>query len=514
MRKSIREKLADLKRSKDTARTMSLEELILLMLDPRPPGQRQMNPTQRAFIFDTSPVAGFMGPKGSAKTSAGCAAGFIRALMQPGSKGVVLRKDYNDLKQTTRLRFEEMLRRLPKGTLLDRSKEPPEQWYIQPVPLLNPDGSILDDTPSLITFAGLESLEEGGSIEADWAFIDEASEITEASLAAVLGWGRNIPAWAQTLAQTKNSGFYRTMLAFNPTDTFHWLYTACTGLDYQGRKVREPYIKLFTPLYRENQRNLPADYYDRLAATMPADMRQRLVEGQWGAMFEGDAVFREFKRELHIKRKLFESRFDVNAPLLRFWDFGYRRPYVVWAQLDNKGRLLHFKEFMGENIEIGPFVEQARTREKLWFQDHRDFIDYGDPAARQKKDTGSTLTVLADKGIALRYRVGMTIEEGLATMRVWFERIIDGEPAIQYDDEGCPILIRALSGGYHYDRNDITLEKKPVKDGFYDHPVDADRYGINGIFGPTPKIPESVVREFPGSLEYDVKQDTYARGLQ
>jgi len=471
-----------------------------------------MNPTQRAFIFDTSPVSAFMGPKGSAKTSAGCAAGLIRALMQPGSKGVVLRKDYNDLKQTTRLRCEEMIRRLPKGTLLDRSKEPPEQWYIQPVPLLNPDGSVLDDTPSLITFAGLESLEEGGSVEADWAFIDEASEIEERSLGAVLGWCRNIPSWASTLAATPNSGFYRVMLAFNPTDTFHWLYTACTGLDHQGRKVREPYIKLFTPQYRENQRNLPADYYDRLAATLPADMRQRLVEGQWGAVFEGDPVFREFVWHIHVKRGLYKTRFDPHAPLLRFWDFGYRRPYVVWAQLDHQGRLLHFKEFMGENVEIAAFVEQARTREALWFPGHEEFMDYGDPAARQKKDTGSTLAVLASKGINLRFKVGVTIEEGLQTMRVWLERLIDKEPALQYDEEGCPILVRALGGGYHYDINDKSGTKKPVKDGFYDHPVDADRYGITNLFGVTGRRIQEVVRDYPQSLEYDPRFDVYARG--
>lgn len=513
MRKSTREKLADLKRSTKTgAQQMSLEELVLLMLDPRPFGQRQMNVTQRAFIFDNAPVGGFMGPKGSAKTSAGSAAGFLRTLMHPGSKGVVLRKDSNDLKQTTRLRFDEMLRRLPKGTLLDRSKEPPETWYIQPIPLLHPDGSLWDDSPSLITFSGLESLEEGGSVEADWAFVDEASEVTERSVAAVTGWMRNIPPWAESLAQLKGSGFYRTMMAFNPTDTFHWLYTACTGNDHQGRKVREPWVKLFTPVYRENQRNLPADYYDTLALTMPNDMRMRLVEGQWGAVFDGDAVFREFSRALHMRQDLFKTRYDVNAPLLRFWDFGYRRPYVVWCQLDHLGRLLHFKEFMGENIEIGPFIDQVRTREKLWFPYHEDFMDYGDPAARQKKDTGSTLQVLASKGISLRFKVGVSIEEGLATMRVWFERIIDKEPAIQYDADGVPILTRALSGGYHYDKNDIAQVKKPVKDGFYDHPVDGDRYGITNLFGVSGKSQQELVKDFPTSLEYTAQADTFSRG--
>lgn len=505
MRKSIREKLADAKRAKAQPQFLSFEELMLLLLDPRPKERRQANPTQRAFILDSSPFSAFMGPKGSAKTSAGAAAGWLRMLLQPGSKGLVTRKDYNDLKQTTRLRFDEMLNRLPKGTLLDRSKEPPETWYIQPVPMLNPDGSILDDTPSQVTFAGLESLGEAGSYEFDWSFIDEASEVEERSVHAVNGLMRNIPKWVEATGQL--DGFYRTMLAFNPTDTFHWLYTACTGLDHQGRKVKDPWMRLFTPIHRENQRNLPGDYYDRLAETMPADMRVRLVDGHWGAVFEGSPVLREFKRNLHMVRGLFAKRFDPYSPLLRFWDFGYRRPYVVYAQLDYLGRLLHFKEFMGENIEIGPFVEQARTREKLWFPGHTEFLDYGDPAARQKKDTGSTLTVLADKGIVLRYRI-TTIEEGLATMRVWMERIIDGEPAVQYDEEGCPILTRALSGGYHLDENG----QKPVKDGFYDHPVDADRYGFANLFGATGKSRLAALKTMPTSLEYNPNLDSLARG--
>jgi len=510
MRKSIRERLAEAKKRTAAPVQMSFEDLMLLLLDPRPKQKRQANPTQRAFILDSEPFSAFMGPKGSAKTSAGAAAGWLRALFTPGSKGLVARRDYNDLKQTTRLRFEEMLNRLPKGTLLDRSKEPPETWYINPVPLMNPDGTIIDDSPSQITFAGLESLGEAGSYEFDWAFIDEASEVEERSVHAVNGLMRNIPKWAEPImaSQGELKGFYRTMLAFNPTDTFHWLYTACTGKDHQGRPVKDPWIKLFTPQHRENQRNLPKDYYDRLALTLPEDMRRRLVDGEWGAIFEGAPVIREFKRNLHIRQDLYKQRFDVMAPLLRFWDFGYRRPYVCWAQLDHLGRLLHFKEFMGENIEIGPFVEQARTREKLWFPDHTDYMDYGDPAARQKKDTGSTLTVLADKGIHLRYRVGMTIEAGLQTMRVWMERIIDGEPAIQYDAEGLPILTRALSGGYHMDDSG----QKPVKDGFFDHPVDADRYGIAGLFHETGKSQAQMLKTFPRSLEYNPHLDTFARG--
>lgn len=497
MRKSVRERLAEAKRRKDGPQVMSFEDLMLLLLDPRPRPNRRANPTQLAFILDNSPFSAFMGPKGSAKTSAGAAAGWLRMLLQPGSKGLVTRKDYNDLKQTTRLRFEEMLQRLPAGTLLDRSKEPPETWYINTVPMLSPEGDVLDDTPAQVSFAGLESLGEAGSYEFDWAFIDEASEVEERSVHAVNGLMRNIPRWAESMGELR--GFYRTMMAFNPTDTFHWLYTACTGFNYQGHKVKEPWVKLFTPQLKENQRNLPRDYYERLAETMPADMRVRLVEGQWGAVFEGAPVLKEFSTSLHVIKNLMQQ-FDVHAPLYRFWDFGYRHPCVIWAQIDEMGRLLHFKELMVENVEIAAFVDMVRTREAQWFPGHEKFLDYGDPAARQKKDTGSTLAVLAQKGIVLRYQIS-TIEAGLSTMRVWMERLIGGAPAVQYDADGCPILIRGLAGGYHMD----DKGEKPLKDGYYDHLVDANRYGYVNLFGVTGYRPTA---NAPKSLEYNPAYDS------
>lgn len=509
MRKSNLEKIREAKKQRVEPQQMTLDDLILLLLDPRAREKRAANPTQLAFIKDNSPFKAFMGPKGSAKTSAGCAAGWMRALTRPGSKGLVARNDYNDLKMTTRLRMEEMLARLPKGTLLDRSKEPPETWYVQAIPIYDENGNVVDDTPSKITFAGLESLGEAGSYEFDWAFLDEASEIKdERTLTAVGGLLRNIPLWVEKYGLLP----YTVMMAFNPTDTFHWLYTACTGCDHSGRKVKDPYIKLFMPQFRENQRNLPTDYYERMD-NMPEDQRSRLRDGQWGATFEGEAVFSGvFREHLHVKRNLME-RYDPTVPLMRFWDFGYRRPYVVWAQTDFRGRLMRLKELMGENLEIGQFIMNAKAIQKSTFPNHRskEFYDFGDPAARQKKDTGSTLATLTQNGINLRYVIS-GIDEGLRTMRAHMSLLIEGEPAMLYDPDGCPILVRALKGGYHYPPDSAGQEHRmPVKDGYYDHPVDADRYGTVNHFGLVVGQ-RDVVQDLPTSLEYVAAMDNLVRG--
>lgn len=474
MRKSNRERILEAKKGSSPQLVLNgLDDLLKLLVGG------ELNPTQRAFIYDPSRLKAYKGPAGCAKTSTLCAAGFARALLQPGSKGLVARFDYNDLMDTTALRLEEMLVRLPKGTLVDRDKSPPMKWWIQPI---DPEGDI-----SQITFMGLK--ETLGSYEFNWAILDEADEMDEKRVHEVNTRLRN------------RGGDYAVMLAFNPPDKHHWLYTACTGRDFQDRKVSEPYLKLFEPNPKENQQNLPEDYYDMLAKSLPEDMKQRLIMGEWGSTFEGQPVYREFKPNIHVRDDV-HARYTSDAPLLRFWDFGYRRPACIWAQLDWEGRLLVMKEILGENMEAVPFAELVKKRTAEWFPAARKIIDYGDPAVTQKKDTGQTLAELIKVGVTIHYkRTG--IEEGLRVIRTTLERLISGEPAIQFDRRGCHILIAALRGGYHLDEK---RGHEPVKDGYYDHLADAFRYGCVNVLGSVANIPQ---HSAPISFEYSRSTDRF-----
>lgn len=472
LRKSTLEKIREAKRRKQEPIQLNLEGLLKLMLAGREPDpkKRVINSTQKAFIYDPFRYKAYMGAAGVAKTSTGVAAGLLRALFQPGSKGLVARHDYNDLMDTTLGRAEEMLSYLPNGTLVHRDMKPPAKWWIQPV---------LEGEPSQITFMGLK--DNKGSYDFNWAFLDEADEIEE-----------NAALLVDSRLRTPG-GNYSLMLAFNPPAKEHWLYTACTGLDFQDRPVRDPLFRLFRPIPGENDANLPPDYHANLAKSLPEDLRMRLVAGEWGATFPGSPVFREFKYAMHVRDNL---KYDKNETLYRFWDFGYRHPYVCFAQLDDYGRLRVLREFKGQDMEIGPYAMLVKTMGEKWFPDHEKrggFVDFGDPAARQKKDTGSTLVELGKAGIALKWRI-TTIEAGLREIRVLLERLIVGEPILQFDRAGCPILISAMRGGYHLDDSG-----KPKKDGYYDHPADAFRYGIMNVFTGGNS---STYGNLPDSIEY------------
>ena len=455
MRKSIREKLQDAKKSKEPQlKLQSFDELLALVLGGPP------LPTQYRFITDDARLRAYKGPAGCAKTSTLMAAGLMRSLYTPGSKGYVSRHDYNDIFSTIGERFFTMIDRLPKGMILQRDKSPPMTVWLRPIPQWDEEKQEWDETPSKITFMGLKDAVVG--VEASWWLVDEANEVDEARIHEI------------DLRMRNSGGEYMVGLAFNPPDKHHWLYTACTGRDHQDRKIAEPWLKLYEPQPRENQVNLDDDYYDRFTH-LREDERQRYVDGEWGATFDGQPVFKEFKYAVHVRDGL---KPHPDRPLFRFWDFGYYRPYCVWAQLDWQGRLLHFHEYLGSNMEATAFARACKAITAERFPYATSVLDFGDPAVVQKKDTGSTLGVLAREGITMRYRTA-PIERGLNIMRRTMNTMIEGEPAAQWDRRGCPILIQALRGGYALD----DKGEKPVKDGFYDHPVDADRYGFLNVLG-------------------------------
>lgn len=503
MRKSTLERLKDAKK-KETGGPVQVDEdglIKLLVAGHLPEAERVLNPTQRAFILDPYEVKGYMGAAGVAKTSTLCASSWLRALGIPGSNNYVSRQDYNDLMLTTGKRMQEMLDRLPKGILLDRDKSPPMRWFIQPIPQPRylPDGSYdglqeFNEDPSIINFMGLS---DGlGSIEATSWIVDEADEAERHRVQEILSRMRG-PVVSE---QDRFVG-----LAFNPPDQTHWLYEACTGYDYQGKKLdEEAWIKLYMPQPGENTRNLPPGYHEKLLKRLPKDMADRLVRGMWGAVFPGKPVYRQFRTDIHVKSGL-SKLYDPDRPLVRMWDFGYAHPAVIWAQVDWVGRLLFFREHLATEIGAKVLAQQVKALTAIYFGPDAQCVDFGDPAANQNKDTGSTLNDLNSEGIILRYQTGMAIDTGVNLIRKRLEIMIDGQPSMQYDREHCPILCRAMQGGYRMDDKGL----KPFKDGFYDHPADAKRYGVTNLFhGMSGGTSRSSVN-LPSSVAYNRSADKF-----
>lgn len=457
VRKTMREKLREQVRGRPKQEQIEgfTGLMKLLVAGHLPVEERVINPTQAALWADsTSKEKAYMGAAGVAKTSTGVAEILGHALLEPGTKYLIARQDYNDLLDTTYQRFETMMSYLPADTIMDRSSRPPLKVWLKPVTWTG-----MKDELSQITFMGLKG--GLGSFEANGAFVDEADQADMHAVKEILGRLR----WMK--------GHRWVTVAFNPPPKTHWLYNACTGLNEHDEPFGQKTYTLYVPQPEENKANLPSDYYDVMRAGMPEDMVQRLVRGEWGSTFPGERVVREFNRALHVQYKLPWE----HGTLLRFWDFGYNRPCVLFARLTREGRLLILKEFLGHKLFATEFIERVRGLTEEWFPTVTSIRDFGDPAVAQKKDTGQMLAHMHSAGIQLGFQ-HTPFDVSLSAMRQRFSRLVEGQPAILIDSS-CGILIGGLEGGYCFKNDGIT----PRKDGYYDHLVDALRYGCWNIFG-------------------------------
>lgn len=465
MRKSSFELWQDKQKQKHgVTQLSSITDLLKLLMDgDRPQEQRRVNPTQLQYAFSDAKLKAYMGPAGSGKTVVGCADIMLKALLMPGTKWFVARRDYNDLMDTTLRTMTNILNRLPEGTLLDRQKSAPQKWWIRPI-VHGANGQMT--APSEITFMGLS--DAVGGYEFTGGFVDEADEVEKNHFFQMVGRLRCKPT-PDFPAENFSIG-----CAFNPPSINHWLYTACTGLNAAGNVVPDGKVMdIFRPQPNENQRNLPPNYYEQMGASMPEELRQRYVDGAWGNTYPGEPVIRQFKRSVHVKKDL---QFN-GGTLFRFWDFGYNRPAILFAQVAMDGRVQVLSTFLGHHIEGSKFIETVHAQTAQRFPNAEKFVDYGDPAVAQHKDTGSMLALLNNAGVLMRYQ-RTPFDISMNIIRKRFETLIEGEPAIVID-ESCRSLIDGLAGGYCLKEDGVT----PRKDGFFDHEVDALRYGIYNLFG-------------------------------
>lgn len=454
--------------------------------------------TQRRIIMDPAvdrEVRGYMGAFGGGKTWTLAVCALMRSILCPGRKSYVSRHDYNDLVKVTVPEFEAVLAKLPPDVLLGRDKSPPMKWVLRPA---------FPGPESTITFMGLKEQVVGANAH-DW-YIDQAEEVEQKRAKEIVGRLR-APGYNDRML----------MMNWNPTDANHWLHTGCTGVDAKGERVEEPWIKLYQSLPYENEKNLPEGYYKSLASIYDADMLDRYVKGMWGSVFEGTPVFKQFRYDRHTTDTL---EYEPEWQLQRWWDFGYRRPACLWVQPTPAGGYRILMEELGNGEAASAFGRRVIKLTNKHFYSHtqavRDYelgetipdyniTDYGDPAVRQKKDTGSTLGALLTVGIQMRFKTGQKVRDGLDAVRAQLKLLADdGDPAILIDRKRCPILVNALKGGYRLAEDGET----PFKDGFYEHIADALRYGIvmNTTHGGETSLRVSSI---PDSLEYTPGMDKY-----
>lgn len=391
------------------------------------------HPGQRAFHASSARYKAMVGAFGSGKTATGCIEGIMLSVEHPGNIGLVARKSLPELRMTTMKRFLEFL---PPEMVLKNNKVERE------LHIRSSNGS-----PSIIHFGPLDEIDRYKSLELGWFFIDEASETTEDMWKVLIGRLR--------LKGVRLCG----MLATNPTTTNHWIYRRWVSQPAPGHE-------LFRGKTEENKDHLPEGYVEELRKNYPEDWQKRYLDGEFGVIQAGERVYPDFVMELHAK----PLRHTPGRPIHRGWDFGLRRPCVVFAELPQGGGIKILHTILGENKDIYEFAETVQRYTLTHWPEER-VEDYCDPSGVNLHDNGkSSIQALNDKRIYPKHRRSSPEDRATEIRRLMRKRIEGREEAFQIDPSNS-YLIEGFLGGYVLDE-----KGKPKKDGYFEHGQDALGY--------------------------------------
>lgn len=374
-----------------------------------------------------------VGALGSGKTATLVVETIALLVQHPGNVGLLARKTLPELKSTTLKRFFEFC---PDPLILNYNKTDREV-------LIRTNGK-----PSLLHLGPLDEINRYKSLELGFFAIDEADETTEEHWLTLCGRLRlkNIPLYG--------------MLATNPTSPQHWIFKNWVAEPKEGYEI-------FRSKTTDNIEHLPPGYVERLRKTYSEDWARRYLDGEFGVLQSGDPAFPDFTPKHHVKTiSPIQGR-----DMMRGWDFGLRRPCVVFVQFDEFGGLRIYRNILGDNEDIYEFRDRVI---KYTNQVYNTFniVDYCDPSGQNRKDSGKTsIQALNERGIYPKYRYTHPDQRATELRRLMRE-FNNGEPAFLVDPVNS-YLIEAFMGGCSIDANGTIR-----KEGYYEHGIDALGYII------------------------------------
>jgi len=305
------------------------------------------NPIQRDFVWNQYTESCFDGGIANGKTTGGCMRLMLLGAQYPGSRWVVARKTWIDLRRTTYETFH--------------SKVCPADW------IKSQKGETSGHNPRTILVNGteyiwmhLDTADEKSllSLEINGFFIDQAEEIDK-SLYDVLTsrtgrwqenyrqgvWPRPCPAYSFISSNPKGHDWI-----------YYHFHTDCNPPGHRGYYFGRTKDNL------EMLESLDPTYYRRLEEK-PESWKQRWMEGN-REIFEGQ-VHREFRRSVHIYD---QDKFDPlkQRPitmLTAYFDYGLSSPTACLVRAhDKEGYTWVVGEYYAANKKIS---EHSRDIKKF-----------------------------------------------------------------------------------------------------------------------------------------------------
>jgi hypothetical protein len=310
---------------------------------------------------------------------------------------------------------------------------------------------------AFINWRGLDDPQKAKSSEYACIVMEEADEFTLDDFKFLRARVRKKGPWP-----------LRIILVLNPCDEEHWIYKQFV----EHRKDYEEsggLMVLHLSSY-DNEENLPENYIQNQMAGLTKDEINRYIFGQWGAILRGKPVYVDvLNPNIHLQK--WEIRNDMT--LLRGWDFGFNHPACSFRLMDSLGRMNCRTAVLGDKEHLDIF---ARRIKKFTVENFPQMPvqDFGDPRGHDNMPSGkeTCFDVLAEIGINAVGERGSReyVEKGIRSVRNNFTTLVGGMPNLSIDPDNT--LIRTAYF-VKYVRGD---DGKALKDGYWEHTCDADRY--------------------------------------
>ena len=228
----------------------------------------------------------------------------------------------------------------------------------------------------------------------------------------------------------------------------------------------------------ENLPYLPggAGYYTNQAKGKPEAWIKQFIEVEWGFSVSGKPVMPAFKPALHMSPGV---KWNPALPLVVGLDPGLGGTAAVLGQEDAFGRLLVLGEVVSEGVGARRFIaELFKPYIRRHFPD-AEIVIAPDPAAANRAQTDEkTVGEEWSRHFKCRIESNNRLPLRLDALEHYMTKLSDVGPAFLVDQARCPIVTRALKGGWRYAvsaRKDMIASPEPEKNK-YSHPGDAVGY--------------------------------------
>lgn len=417
-----------------------------------------LNPKQRQFCRARSRYIAYGGARGGGKTHVLRMKAYGGALVYPGIRILILRREYPELEQSIILPMRKMI----PGELA--------AYHGSMRMLFFANGSVI----KFGHFGSGDELEYQGQ-EYDWIFMEEATQFTEnqfRTLGACLRGATDVPR--------------RMYLTCNPGGVGHaWVKRLFLDRDYREGERPEDYTFIQATVDDNPQLLSASPEYVQMLDLLPEDIRRAHRYGDWNAL--SGAFFPEFRRETHVVPPF---RPPAGWRKYRAFDYGLDRFACIWAAVDEAGRVHIYREVQESNLIVS---DAAALMRAMTPPEEQIVCTMAPPDMwNRQKDTGKSMAALfAENGVDLLRASGSRVQ-GWAALK---ELLRSGLTVT----EDCRGLIRNLSAIQHDEKNPSDCAVNPHD---ITHICDALRYfAVTRTLVPEPV--EDTVSEEEWMTDYD-----------